>query len=69
MPISTGSRATTPGTFDNIFTLADIGASDTIDLRNVDAYHTIYFSLPQTQVIRSPLCTSATTSPPASSLR
>jgi len=42
-----------PGTFDNIFTLADIGVPDTIVLRGVDAYHTVYFSIPQTQVVKT----------------
>ena len=46
-------RATAPGTFDDILTLDDVGASDTIVLRGVDAYHSVYFSLPQTQVVRS----------------
>ena len=47
------SRTVAPGTFDNIFTLADIGVPDTIVLRGVDAYHTIYFSIPQTQVVKA----------------
>jgi cellulose synthase (UDP-forming) len=47
------SRAVAPGTFDNIFTLADIGVPDTIVLRGVDAYHTVYFSIPQTQVVKT----------------
>jgi cellulose synthase (UDP-forming) len=41
------------GTFDNVFTLADLGVADTIVLRGVDAYHTVYFSLPQTQVVKT----------------
>jgi cellulose synthase (UDP-forming) len=47
------ARPVVPGTFDNLFTLGDLGAPDTIVLRGVDAYHTVYFSLPQTQVVRS----------------
>jgi cellulose synthase (UDP-forming) len=43
-------RAVAPGNFDNIFTLADLGVPDTIVLRGVDAYHSVYFSLPQNQV-------------------
>ena len=43
----------TPGTFDNLFTLTDLGVADTIVLRGVDAYHTVYFSLPQTQVVKT----------------
>ena len=42
-----------PGSFDNIFTLADIGVPDTIVLRGVDAYHSVYFSVPQTQVVKT----------------
>ena len=55
MPSDTGmqARPVAPGTFDNLFTLADLGAPDTIVLRGVDAYHTVYFSLPQTQVVKS----------------
>ncbi len=47
------SRPVAPGTFDNVFTLADIGVPDTIVLRGVDAYHTVYFSIPQTQVVKT----------------
>ena len=47
------ARPVTPGTFDNLFTLADLGVPDTIVLRGVDAYHTVYFSLPQTQIVKS----------------
>jgi cellulose synthase (UDP-forming) len=42
-----------PGNFDNIFTLADIGVPDTIVLRGVDAYHSVFFSVPQTQIVKS----------------
>ncbi|RSL15555.1 cellulose synthase (UDP-forming) [Edaphobacter aggregans] len=47
------ARPAAPGTFDNVFTLADIGVSETIVLRGVDAYHTVNFSLPQTQVVKT----------------
>jgi cellulose synthase (UDP-forming) len=47
------ARPVTPGTFDNLFTLADLGVPDTIILRGVDAYHTVYFSLPQTQIVKT----------------
>jgi cellulose synthase (UDP-forming) len=47
------ARPTPPGTFDNIFTLADVGVPDTIVLRGVDAYHSVYFSVPQTQVVKT----------------
>ena len=47
------ARPVAPGTFDNIFTLADVGVPDTVVLRGVDAYHSVYFSVPQTQVVRT----------------
>ena len=47
------SRATPAGSFDNLFTLADVGVQDTIVLRGVDAYHSIFFSVPQTQVVKT----------------
>ncbi len=46
-------RAVTPGNFDNLFTLADIGVPDTVVLRGVDAYHSVYFAVPQTQVVKT----------------
>jgi cellulose synthase (UDP-forming) len=46
-------RQTSAGTFDNTFTLGDIGVNDTIVLRGVDAYHSIYFSVPQNQVVKT----------------
>jgi cellulose synthase (UDP-forming) len=46
-------RTATPGTFDNVFALSEIGVPDTIELRGVDAYHTVHFSLPQTQVVKT----------------
>jgi cellulose synthase (UDP-forming) len=47
------ARPVPPGQFDNIFSLADVGVPDTIVLRGVDAYHSVYFSVPQTQVVKS----------------
>ncbi len=47
------ARPVAPGNFDNIFTLADVGVPDTIVLRGVDAYHSIQFSVPQTQIIKT----------------
>ena len=47
------ARPVAPGTFDNIFSLADVGVPDTIVLRGVDAYHSTYFSVPQTQVVKT----------------
>jgi cellulose synthase (UDP-forming) len=51
--IATPTRPVAPGTFDNVFTLADVGVSEPIVLRGVNAYHTVYFSLPQTQVVKT----------------
>ena len=42
-----------PGNFDNTFALTDINVPDTIVLRGVDAYHSIFFSVPQTQVVKT----------------
>ncbi len=42
-----------PGTFDNNFPLTDINVPDTIVLRGVDAYHSIFFSVPQTEVVKT----------------
>ncbi len=49
----TNARPVAPGNFDNVFTLADVGVSDTIVLRGVDAYHSVPFSVPQTQVVKT----------------
>ena len=40
------------GSFHQNFTLADIGLPATIELRGVDAYNSIHFALPETQVVR-----------------
>jgi cellulose synthase (UDP-forming) len=48
-----GARPVAPGSFDNNFTLADVGEQETIVLRGVDAYHSVYFSIPQTQVVKT----------------
>lgn len=47
------ARDVAPGSFDNIFSLTDIGVQDTIVLRGVDAYQSVFFSVPQTQVVKS----------------
>ncbi len=49
----TPAKAVPAGQFDNVFTLADIGVPDTIVLRGVDSYHSVYFSVPQTQVVKT----------------
>ena len=48
-----GAVSGPPGTFDNLITLSDIGVPDTIVLHGVDAYNTVRFSLPQTQVVKT----------------
>jgi cellulose synthase (UDP-forming) len=50
---ASSARQLTPGQFDNTFTLADLGVSDPIVLRGVDSYHSVFFSLPRTQVVRT----------------
>ncbi len=47
------ARPVAPGNFDNIFTLADVGVSDDIVLRGVDSYHSVFFSVPQTEVVKT----------------
>jgi len=47
------AHSVAPGNFDNVFTLSDFGSADTIVLRGVDAYHSVHFSLPQTQVVKT----------------
>jgi cellulose synthase (UDP-forming) len=42
-----------PGQFDNIFSLSDVGVADTIVLRGVDSYHSVYFSVPQNQNVKT----------------
>ena len=41
------------GSFDNMFTLADVGVTDTIVLRGVDSYHSVFFSIPKTQLVKT----------------
>ncbi len=50
---SAAAPSVAPGEFDQVFTLADIGVPDTIVLRGVDAYHSVYFAVPQTQVVKT----------------
>jgi cellulose synthase (UDP-forming) len=47
------ARPVAPGNFDNIFRLSDVGVADTIVLRGVDSYHSVFFSLPQTQDVKT----------------
>jgi cellulose synthase (UDP-forming) len=58
-PVSSTSAGTAagrpggPGTFDNVFTLGDVGVPDTIVLRGVDASHSVYFSVPGNQLVKT----------------
>ncbi len=47
------ARPAAPGTFDNLFRLSDVNVADTIVLRGVDTYHSVYFSVPQTQNVKT----------------
>jgi len=47
------ARPVAPGQFDNMFTLADVGTTETIVLRGVDSYHSVYFTVPQTQLVKT----------------
>jgi len=51
--IAGGVKAQAPGTFDKVFTLGDVGTPDAIVLRGVDATHSVHFSLPQTEVVKT----------------
>jgi cellulose synthase (UDP-forming) len=48
-----GTTAPAPGTFNSVLTLSDLGVADTIVLRGIDAYDTVRFSLPETQVVKT----------------
>ena len=39
------------GKFDNVFTLAELGVREAINLRGVEASHSVYFSVPRNQVV------------------
>lgn len=41
-----------PGQFRTVLTLQDLGVPKTIDLRGTDSYHTVYFSIPQNEVVK-----------------
>ena len=47
------SSPVAPGTFDNVMALSDIGVPDTIVMHGIDAYSTVRFSLPQTQIVKT----------------
>jgi cellulose synthase (UDP-forming) len=45
--------AIAPGHFDNLLKLSDLNVPSTLELRGVDASSSVYFSLPQTQVVKT----------------
>jgi cellulose synthase (UDP-forming) len=47
------TTALAPATFDNTLALSDIGVPSAIVLHGVDAHHTVPFSLPRTQLVKS----------------
>jgi cellulose synthase (UDP-forming) len=47
------AAALPPDTFDNVIHLSDLGAPRTIIMQGVDAFNTLHFSLPQTQVAKT----------------
>jgi cellulose synthase (UDP-forming) len=47
------AKPASAGTFDNVFTLGDIGVTDTIVLRGTDAYHSVYFSVPRNDLVKT----------------
>ncbi len=46
-------RPVAPGSFDNRFTLADVNVADDIVMRSVDSYRSVFFSVPQTEVVKT----------------
>jgi cellulose synthase (UDP-forming) len=50
---ATQARPIAPGTFDNQFALTDTGVPSTIVMRGVDSYHSIYFAVPHTQLVKT----------------
>src|SRR5882757_2531007 len=53
---TSNSRSTSlaaPAPFDNTLALSDLGVSNTIVLHGVDAFDTVRFSLPQTQLVKT----------------
>ncbi len=47
------ARVVASGQFENAFTLADLGGPDPIVLRGVDSYHSTYFHVAQTQIVKN----------------
>ncbi len=47
------AKAVAAGQFDNVFKLSDVNVMDTIELRGIDGYASVHFSLPQTEVVKT----------------
>ncbi|NYF89476.1 UDP-forming cellulose synthase catalytic subunit [Tunturiibacter empetritectus] len=47
------SAAAPPDTFDKVVSLTDLGVPRTIVMQGLDAFNTIHFALPQTQVVKT----------------
>jgi cellulose synthase (UDP-forming) len=52
-PTSRSIAPAAPVTFDNTLALSDLGVSNTIVLHGVDAYDSVRFSLPKTQLVKT----------------
>jgi cellulose synthase (UDP-forming) len=49
----TAAKTVPAGQFDNVFKLSDVNVLDTIEMRGIDGYATVHFSLPQTEVVKT----------------
>ncbi len=52
LPQPDATASTNGGNFKSTFTLKDMGVPATIELRGIDSFHTVYFALPQNQVVK-----------------
>ena len=52
LPVKASPAPVAPGQFHDTFTLADAGVSQ-VEMHGIDSARTVYFTLPQTQVVRS----------------
>ena len=50
---ASANAAAAPGTFTTVMKLKDLGVPSAITLHGIDAYHPIYFSLPQNEVVQN----------------
>ena len=47
------AKVVAAGQFDNVFKLSDVNVLDTVELRGIDGYASVHFSLPQTEVVKT----------------